>query len=134
MALSEGPGGAHLVLANVEYSNAEPETYVIPLALGANGAAPEEEHPELTIAHLRLSGARNSVVEGRLFEASADPRFAGALLDMVDRRRRVRGQRGELIATAVPAWRALRGDRESPCEPRALKAEQSNSRWFTATA
>ena len=55
------------------------------------------------------------------------PQPAGALLDMVDRRRRVRGQRGELIATAVPAWRALRGDRESPCEPRALKAEQSNS-------
>ena len=39
MTLIEGPGGAHLVLANVEYSNAEPETYVIPLALGANGAA-----------------------------------------------------------------------------------------------
>ena len=62
-----------------------------------------------------------------LFEASADPRFAGALLELVERRRRVRGQRGELIATAVPAWRGLRGDRESPCEPRALKAEQSNS-------
>ena len=127
MALSEGPGGAHLVLANVEYSNAEPETYVIPLALGANGAAPDEEHQERTIAHLRLSGARNSVVEGRLFEASADPGFASALLEMVERRRRVRGQQGELIATAVPAWRGLRGDRESPCEPRALKAEQSNS-------
>ena len=126
MALTEGPGGAHLVLANVEYSNAEPETYVIPLALGANGASPAEEHPELTVANLRLTGAR-SVVEGRLFEASADPRFAGALLEMVERRRRVRGQRGELIATAVPAWRGLRGDRESPCEPRALKAEQSNS-------
>ena len=127
MALSEGPGGAHLVLANVEYSNAEPETYVIPVALGVNGAAPDEEHPELTIAHLRLTGSRNNPVEGRLFEASADPRFGGALLEMVERRRRVRGQHGELIATAVPAWRGLRGDRESPCEPRALKAEQSNS-------
>ena len=115
-----------MVLANVEYTNAEPETYVIPLALGTDGGAPTEEHPELTVAHLRLNGARN-VVEGRLFEASADPRFDEALLEMVERRRRVRGQRGELIATAVPAWRGLRGDRESPCEPRALKAEQSNS-------
>ena len=118
MALSDGPGGAHLVLANVEYSNAEPETYVIPLALGANQPTPAEEHPELTVAHLRLTGARNGVIEGRLFEASADPRFAGALLEMLERHRRVRGQSGELIATTVPAWRALRGDRESPCEPR----------------
>ena len=67
------------------------------------------------------------LVEGRLFEASADPRFAGAMLERVERRRRVRGQGGELIATAVPQWRELRGDRETPCEPRALKAEQSNS-------
>jgi len=95
--------------------------------LGANQATPAEEHPELTVAHLRLTGARNGVIEGRLFEASADPRFAGALLEMLERHRRVRGQSGELIATTVPAWRALRGDRESPCEPRALKAEQSNS-------
>src|SRR5271169_2730210 len=90
MPLIEGPGGAHLVLANVEYSNAEPETYVIPLALGTNGGAPAEEHPELTIAHLRLNSARNNVVEGRLFEASADPRFASAMLELVERRRRVR--------------------------------------------
>jgi maltose alpha-D-glucosyltransferase/alpha-amylase len=67
MPLSEGSGGAHLVLANVEYVNAEPETYVIPVALGGNGAAPNEEHPELTIAHLRLTGSRNNPVEGRLF-------------------------------------------------------------------
>ena len=127
MTLIEGPGEAHLMLANVEYSNAEPETYVIPLALEANGAGPGDEHPELTVARLRLAGGRNNVVEGRLFEASADPRFASAMLELVERRRRVRGQRGELIATAVPQWRGLRGDRETPCEPRALKAEQSNS-------
>jgi maltose alpha-D-glucosyltransferase / alpha-amylase len=127
MELVEGPGGAHLVLANVEYGNAEPETYVIPLALGVDGAAPPEEHPELTVAHLRLGGARGKVVEGRLYEASADPRFASAVLELVERRRRLHGQSGELIATAVPAWRGLRGDRETPCEPRALKAEQTNS-------
>jgi len=127
LPLVEGRGGAHLVLANVEYSNAEPETYVVPLALGADGAASEPEHPELTVAHLRLMGARNNVVEGRLFEASADPQFASALLELVERRRRLRGQGGELIASASPAWRTLRGDRESQCEPRALKAEQSNS-------
>jgi maltose alpha-D-glucosyltransferase/alpha-amylase len=127
MALNEGPGGAHLVLANVEYTNAEPETYVIPLALQANGGAPSPEHPELTVARLRLNGGRNNVLEGSLFEASGDPHFANAILELVERRRRVRGQHGELSATAVPAWRSLRGDRESPCEPRALKVEQSNS-------
>ncbi|HZZ07158.1 MAG TPA: maltose alpha-D-glucosyltransferase [Candidatus Binataceae bacterium] len=127
LPLIEGRGGAHLVLANVEYSNAEPETYVVPLALGADGVSSEPEHPELTVAHLRLSGGRNNVVEGRLFEASADPQFASALLELVERRRRLRGQSGELIASASPAWRALRGDRESQCEPRALKAEQTNS-------
>jgi maltose alpha-D-glucosyltransferase / alpha-amylase len=125
--LIEGPGGAYLVLANVEYSNAEPETYAIPLALEADGIAHDEEHPELAVAHLRLTGGRNNVLEGRLFEASSDARCADALLDLVERRRRVRGENGELVAGAVPGWRCLRGDRESPCAPRALRVEQTNS-------
>ena len=45
MALAEGPGGAHLALANVEYTNAEPETYVMPLALGSRRwCADSSEH------------------------------------------------------------------------------------------
>jgi maltose alpha-D-glucosyltransferase / alpha-amylase len=125
--LAEGIGGAHLVLASVEYSNAEPETYVIPLAMSVNGENHLDQHPELRVAHVRLGGPRNSAIEGELFEASADPKFAEALLEMVERRRRVRGERGELVASPAPVWRELRGDRESPCASRALKAEQSNS-------
>ena len=127
ISLVEGPGEAHLVLANVEYHNAESEQYVIPIALEADGTGPGGARPELTIAHLRLGGSRNGDVDGRLFEASADPRFAWAMLELVERRRRVRGQRGELSATAAPLWRELRGDRESPCEPHALRTEQTNS-------
>ncbi len=127
MSVGNGPGGAHLVLANVEYANAEPETYVIPLALGADGDSTAHDHPELTVARIRLGGARAGAAEKRLLEASADADFNSALLEMVDRHRRVRGQQGELVGSAVPAWRTLRGERDTPCEPRALKAEQSNS-------
>ncbi len=125
LPLLEERGGAHLMLAEVEYVSSEPETYVVPLALDTNGA--EAEHRERTVAHLRLRASRNGVLEGRLYEASADERFCRALMESVDRRRRLRGIHGELSASASPRWRELRGPSDGAGELRALRAEQTNS-------
>jgi maltose alpha-D-glucosyltransferase/alpha-amylase len=125
LSLIEERGGAHLVLADVEYVSGEPETYVVPLALDTNGA--EAGHRERTVARLSLRAARNGTLEARLYEASSDERFCRALFDAVERRRRLRGVRGELTASTSSLWRELRGARDGACELRALRAEQTNS-------
>jgi maltose alpha-D-glucosyltransferase / alpha-amylase len=126
-ALHEEHAAAHILLVNVEYSSSEPETYVVPLALTTDGATNVPDFAEHTVANVRLNGARGGALEGRLYEASGDERFNRALLDLLDRRRRLHGVQGELVASTAHLWRELRGTRETPVEPRLLKAEQSNT-------
>ncbi len=126
--MSEGPGVAQLALLNVEYLNAEPDTYLLPLAIatGDRGRDVRSRWPQQVIAEVRSSG-RNGAGEGILYDAVVDPDFLNALFEIITKRRRHRGAVGELLPGATQAFYGLRGDPESPLEPRVLKAEQSNS-------
>jgi maltose alpha-D-glucosyltransferase / alpha-amylase len=128
LPLSEGPSAMHLTLVNVDYRNAESETYVLPLAL-ASGAAAEDVRsrwPDRIVAQLRLAD-RNGANEGLLYDAAADAEFGRALLALIERHRRVKGGTGELTAATTARFHELRGPRETPCEPRILSGEQTNS-------
>ena len=128
MPMSEGPLVPQLTLLNVEYSNAEPETYLLPLAIAIGDRARDvrSRWPEHVIAEVTSSG-RNGDGDGILFDAAVDPDFLSALLEVIAKRRRHRGSVGELLPGATQAFHQLRGDPESRLEPRILKAEQSNS-------
>ncbi len=124
----EGPGAPQLALLNVEYSDAEPETYLLPLAIATGDRAREVRRrwPEQVIAEVTSSG-RNGDGDGILFDAVVDPDFLNALMEIIARRRRHRAAVGDLLPGATPAFHQLRGDPESSLEPRVLKGEQSNS-------
>ncbi len=126
--MTEGAGVPQLTLLNVEYSNAEPETYVLPIAIATGDRARDvrSRWPEHVIAEVTSSG-RNGDGDGILFDAAVDPDFLNALLEIIARRRRHRGSVGEFLPGATQAFHQLRGDPESRLEPRVLKAEQSNS-------
>ena len=128
MPMTEGPNVPHLTLLNVDYSNAEPETYVLPLAIATGDRARDvrSRWPEHVIAEVTSSG-RNGEGDGILFDAAVDPDFLSALFEIIAKRRRHRGSVGELLPGATQAFHQLRGDPESRLEPRVLKAEQSNS-------
>jgi len=128
MPMSEGPAVPQLTLLNVEYSNAEPETYLLPLAIAIGDRARDvrSRWPEHVIAEVTSSG-RNGDGDGVLFDAAVDPDFLSTLLEIIAKRRRHRGSVGELLPGATQAFHQLRGDPESRLEPRVLKAEQSNS-------
>jgi maltose alpha-D-glucosyltransferase/alpha-amylase len=126
--MSEGPGVPQLALLNVEYSNAEPETYLLPLAVATGDRARDirSRWPDQVIADVTSSG-RNGDGDGILFDAVVDPDFLNDLFAIIARRRRHRASVGELLPGATHAFHQLRGDPESPLEPRLLKGEQSNS-------
>ncbi len=126
--MSEGPGVPQLALLNVEYSNAEPETYLLPLAIATGDRARDirSRWPDQVIAEVTSSG-RNGDGDGILFDAIVDPDFLNDLIEIIARRRRHRASVGELLPGATQAFHQLRGDPESPLEPRVLKGEQSNS-------
>jgi len=104
----------HLAIVDIEYTDGEPETYLLPLALTQVRRSDEsEKKPSTFIA--RLSDGQ------LLYEPLASPAFAAALLDAIARKRKT----GPLTASVTRELRALRGN--EPLEGQVLKAEQSNT-------
>ena len=99
---------AALAFLQVEYVEANPELYALPLAFAAGDAAG---------AVARESGDRRADAAGRqpqsgvLYDAFAAPAFARALLELIRRRERLHNEHGEIEATRTPALRQiLNGD------------------------
>jgi maltose alpha-D-glucosyltransferase / alpha-amylase len=107
-----------LAIVDVEFTDGEPQRYVVPLAVvHARRAEEAEARATTTVARLR---------EGALLvEPLIDESFSAALLDVVARRRQLKGQRGTLHGAPARAFRELRGSGELHAQ--VLRAEQSNT-------
>jgi maltose alpha-D-glucosyltransferase/alpha-amylase len=125
--IADEGAAAYLALVNVEYVDAEPETYTLPLAVAEGNEATElrARAPNSLLAEVHLRNRRNGREEGVLFDATADPGFDRALLAAMEHRRKLRGAVGEVWGNVTHAYRALKG--EGAFEPRVLKVEQSNT-------
>jgi maltose alpha-D-glucosyltransferase/alpha-amylase len=124
--MSEAPHAPNLGVLNVDYFNGDPERYLLPLAIAAGDRARDVKSraPERVIAEVTGAGS-NGDQAGVVYDASIDPEFGTALLDMITHHRHHHGVTGELLAHSTHALSELRGD--AALEPRALKVEQSNT-------
>jgi maltose alpha-D-glucosyltransferase/alpha-amylase len=123
---------AHITLVQVEYTEGDSETYVVPLAFATGGRreAVEAQLPHAVIARLRLNGqasAENDSQEGVLFDTLGEKAFSLALLETIGRRRRFKRADGEVLGVPLPAFRRLRGPEDELPAPTLLKVEQSNT-------
>ncbi|MEA2676501.1 MAG: maltose alpha-D-glucosyltransferase / alpha-amylase, partial [Chloroflexota bacterium] len=118
---------ARLAIFEVEFSEGEPETYVLPLALS------RAERVEMALAPVPQAVIATVLPEGEggpawtLYDAIYEPAFATAMLDAVGGRRRIVGRRMEVAASSTPALRRLRAGRASALTPSVGRAEQSNT-------
>jgi maltose alpha-D-glucosyltransferase/alpha-amylase len=122
--LSDGTSHLHLLLAQVDYTEGDPEIYSLPVAL-ASGPEAERllaEAPGAVIAQVALE-SRQCV----LFDALQDKKSCLFLLEAIGRRRRFRGQAGEIVGVPTRAFRNIRGESKEAPIPVPGKAEQSNS-------
>jgi maltose alpha-D-glucosyltransferase/alpha-amylase len=117
-----GRATAFLAIVLVEYSEGDPDSYVVTLGFATGEAATQllEHQRHQALAHLRVKGG-----EGVLHGAFGERGFTLALLDAVARRRVLKGLHGNLVALPGRAFRRLRGS--GPLEPASLGVEQSNS-------
>ncbi len=118
---------ANLVLIEIEYSEGEPETYLVPLITVPTEQAGivTAEYPQAAIAYLKTH-RRGSVK--LLCDASVNDGFCNLILRAIRRSRSFRGQYGRLSASRTQAFWNLAGPRnEVSLEPVPLKAEQSNT-------
>ena len=118
------PAEPVLAMVQVEYTEGEPETYVLPLAFLSGDAADRRlrERPQTVLARLQVDDQA-----GVLADAFWEPSFLRGLLETIVRHRRLRGRAGEVAASTTRALRGLVGDDPTVLEPAPLKAEQTNT-------
>ncbi len=117
---------AFLTMVQVEYTEGEAETYVLPLAAGEVQQG-EDVNLQSGFAHHVLGRLRSPEGVRVVFDALWEPAFGRALLDAIARRRRLAGSGGQLVAAQNAAFRRVAGQLESAPQPAVVGAEQSNT-------
>jgi maltose alpha-D-glucosyltransferase/alpha-amylase len=112
----------------VEYTIEEPETYVLPLAFASGEQADEirKSSPAAIIAEVTVRDKDQST-QGVIYDAVLDKGFCRSLIDMIARRRQVRGSAGDFIATPARALRNGGMASMMKLDIASSRAEQSNS-------
>ena len=118
--------GARLAFLRLEYVDADPETYVMPLALASGEEADRllVDRPESVIADV-VSGDD----QGILYDAMQAPELPLELLRIASRNRRVRGRSVSLISEPLRGSSRLRG-LDGDLVVRSADAEQTNTSVF----
>ncbi len=102
IVVKDGQGSVAIVLLTISYMQGESETYLVPLTTAhllydslvfGDGSPIRAEPPELRIANLAIDGQAVAY----LVDASRDAAFEARLVEAVARKRRLRGDRGELV-------------------------------------
>jgi maltose alpha-D-glucosyltransferase / alpha-amylase len=123
-----GAAGAVIAVLEVAYAQGGTETYALPLAYAAaeDATRVRQAVPRAVVAEIEKSGKEGQST-GILYDAVEDSGWCASLLDLIGRRRQLRGEVGELLATPTRAFRSLRGTNGDALRPAVLRAEQSNT-------
>jgi maltose alpha-D-glucosyltransferase/alpha-amylase len=106
-----------VALVEVSFTEGEPSTYALPLAGKREG---DDIGHEYVVARIQATDGGWLLVDGL-----RDAALAGALLEMIERRRVARGERRRLVGTRAEGFARLRGP--GPLEPQFGWGEQSNT-------
>ena len=117
---------AHLLFLSVRYGDGDPEIYLVPIsvATGDQSEAILHDHPDVVLARLDGPGPETTAI---LYAATFDRHFSDSLLRAIVRRRRIRGDSGELVGAHTREFRKAWTSVHSNLEP----SPQQSDRCFT---
>lgn len=95
---------AYITLVQVEYSEGDQETYVLPFtcAVGARARQMSAELPQVIVAYVHLEGNDEPAI---LYDALRDENVALLLLDAIAQHRAFKGSAGEILAAPHRSFR-----------------------------
>ena len=119
---------ACLTQVRVEYTEEDPELYTMPLAFACGERADllceASDSAILARASVRQTDLEQS---GVIYDAVLDKNFCVAIVDMIARRRHLRGVSGDFIASYMRMLRQGLGARVTNLAVSSIRAEQTNS-------
>ncbi|MGN6182486.1 MAG: maltose alpha-D-glucosyltransferase [Thermoanaerobaculia bacterium] len=113
----ELPQDARIMILDVEFTEGEPQSYQLPLAV-ANVRREQDQGRNLPVVARLRDGAI-------LYEPIQEEWFANALLDAIARKKHLKGTRGAIAGASTRSFKELRGDEK--LETHVLGVEQSNT-------
>jgi maltose alpha-D-glucosyltransferase/alpha-amylase len=124
--LEKDPQQWTIALVRADYLSGDGELYTLPMALAPENQVDRllQEHPQSAIAKLKIKGKPSVYL---LYDALADPDFGAALLEVMTRKRNIRGRSGQMRGMTSRVCRSLLAKNQPPPPPRVLGAEQSNT-------
>ena len=125
---SDRRAACFITLIRVEYADRQPDTYALPLAWATGTRAAKVQHDDaaLMLAQVTVTG-RNGPLDGIIYDAIGEPRWATALLHVMIGRRHLKGPRGQVAVVRTPAFRSAEVLRATTAGADVLAEEQSNS-------
>jgi maltose alpha-D-glucosyltransferase / alpha-amylase len=126
LALPLNSGKAFLTLWQIEYAGADPQWYALPLAFGHGTEAERlrRDEPRRMIAEVATAASGQS---GLLYDALGLQEFDVALLELIARRRRLKGRAGNAVAWRGPLLRTVSRRATAVLESTALKTSQHHT-------
>ena len=121
-------GKSAMMLVRIEYTSGDPEDYFVPLAMARGDEAQmiRNERPRSALAEVRAADGSVAL----LYDAAANSDFSTALLDAFARRKRLRGERGSVLAQRNRQFRRLWGETHPNLAPTLLSSEVHTSIKF----
>ncbi|MBN2195091.1 MAG: putative maltokinase [Polyangiaceae bacterium] len=119
---------AEIAFIHVDYVDGNSERYLLPLAFASAEEVPglQDKHSKFIVTPVVVETA-TEMHHGVLYDASAQPAFATALLQAVRARAMLPGRAGELRSAALRGLRELSPDEVAQMPVKANGAEQSNT-------
>lgn len=113
-----------LMVLKIFYGDDGPETYLLPIGFVTDERAEQRrvETPSPVLVQLETPSS-----QGVIFDASRDRGCWNALYELIARKRRVKGEAGELFASHSRQFSRLRGDSGVALIPNIMRTEQSNT-------
>jgi maltose alpha-D-glucosyltransferase/alpha-amylase len=126
VALPLRSANAFLTIWQVEYAGADAEWYALPLAFAADGNADRlrRDEPQRVVAEVTVAQSRQP---GVLYDALGLQEFDLALLEIIARRRRLKGRGGNVVAWRGPLLRALSRKAAAALQSAPLKTRQRHT-------
>ncbi|MDZ4797128.1 MAG: maltose alpha-D-glucosyltransferase [Bryobacteraceae bacterium] len=117
--------GASIVIVRLEFSEGDPDFYVLPVAVARGDQADWtlERHADTVVAKLQARDGTTGVMYG----AVGDPRFREALVSLIREGKAMRGRHGVIGGVPSPALLAQAATLPPHLDSTLINAEQSNT-------